>query len=59
MTEIERLKKRAERYRQLNVGNRAKVWRLKEACKEKDAEVERLEREVKSLVEIIEPGSWK
>lgn len=58
MTEIERLKKRAEKLRGLNVKHRAEILRLREESKKNDAEITRLEGEVESLVEIIQPGSW-
>ena len=59
MNDKERLEKRAERLRQINVKLKAAILGLKTNNKRLDAQIDRLEEEVKSLVEIIEPGSWK
>ncbi len=56
--DMKRLQKRAERLREINIKTRAEILRLRESNKRKDTEIGRLEGEVKSLVEVIEPGSW-
>lgn len=59
MGELERLRKRAERLREINVKLKTEILRLGQESRERETEIERLEMEIKSLVEIVEPGGWK
>lgn len=38
--------------------SQAEILRLRKSNKDKDAEIDRLEGEMKSLTEATEPGSW-
>ena len=58
MTELERLNKRAEKLRVLNLKHRGEILRLRQLCIEQEKEIARLEGEVKSLTAVTDAGCW-
>jgi hypothetical protein len=58
MDKLERLRKRAERLREINVKLKASILSSKKTNAEQAAEIIRLEGEIRSLLLVQKSGCW-